>query len=271
MFIKLTKLDNSPIWLNASFVVTVEPRKGGGSIVVPIGDGLDYEVREKAEVVLGLLEKAPVPAVVPVPVSDCLTQTPADVSPEPLRPEPEAAARLEKVLEEKSAERSAANVDSVQPPPPSAEPVESNDDAKPVRKTRKTTAKAKAAAKPRKRATKKGESDDAPPADDTADSAPPAEPQSEPGVPETPQTPQSAEEAPTAVPQETREVMVPPPEQPPLDDMQIFRLKKLMPRSVRKLANTLMAQFRIFDPFAVIRDLETRGVFRLDKDHVIWG
>ena len=83
MFIKLTKLDNSPVWLNASFIVTVEPRKGGGSIVVPIGDGLDYDVREKPEDVLARLEGAPVPTVVPVPVSDCLTKTPEDVSPEP--------------------------------------------------------------------------------------------------------------------------------------------------------------------------------------------
>ena len=92
MFIKLTKLDNSPVWLNASFVVTVEPRKGGGSIVVPIGDGLDYDVREKPEEVLSLLDGAPDPQVVPIPVSDCLTKTPEDVSPEPERgqtPEPE--------------------------------------------------------------------------------------------------------------------------------------------------------------------------------------
>ena len=45
-FVRLTRLDGSPIWLNASFVVTVEPRKGGGSVVVPIGDGLDYDVKE---------------------------------------------------------------------------------------------------------------------------------------------------------------------------------------------------------------------------------
>ena len=33
MFIKLTRKDGSPIWLNASFVVTVEPLRGGGSVV----------------------------------------------------------------------------------------------------------------------------------------------------------------------------------------------------------------------------------------------
>lgn len=62
MFIKLTRLDHSAIWINASFVVTVEPRKGGGSVVVPIGDGLDYDVMESPEAVLALLADAPAPA-----------------------------------------------------------------------------------------------------------------------------------------------------------------------------------------------------------------
>ena len=82
-FIKLTRFDNRPVWLNASFVVTVEPRREGvGSVVVPIGDGLDYDVRESPEDVLKMLEEGIVPAVVPVPVTDGLTPTPADVSPD---------------------------------------------------------------------------------------------------------------------------------------------------------------------------------------------
>ena len=86
MYIKLTRFDNRPVWLNAAFVVTVEPRKdGNGAVVVPIGDGLDYDVRESPEEVLRMLEGCPAPQVVPVPVSDCLTKTPADVSPEPER------------------------------------------------------------------------------------------------------------------------------------------------------------------------------------------
>ena len=92
MYIKLTRFDNRPVWLNAAFVVTVEPRRdGSGAVVVPIGDGLDYDVRESPEIVLRMLEGCPAPQVVPVPVSDCLTKTPADVSPEPERkpPEPE--------------------------------------------------------------------------------------------------------------------------------------------------------------------------------------
>ena len=91
MYIKLTKFDNTPIWLNAAFIVTVEPRREGvGSIVVPIGDGLDYDVRESPETVLAMLEGAPVPAVVPVPPPAALTHTPEDVSPEPeFKPLPE--------------------------------------------------------------------------------------------------------------------------------------------------------------------------------------
>ena len=86
MYIKLTRFDNRPVWLNAAFVVTVEPRRdGNGAVVVPIGDGLDYDVRESPEEVLRMLEGCPAPQVVPVPVSDCLTKTPADVSPEPER------------------------------------------------------------------------------------------------------------------------------------------------------------------------------------------
>ena len=95
MFITLTRPDGTPIWINASFVVTIEPRKGGGSVVVPIGDGLDYEVRESPEAVLAMLGDAPSASVVPVPVSDALTPMPADVSPEP-EPEPPAPPAEEK-------------------------------------------------------------------------------------------------------------------------------------------------------------------------------
>lgn len=82
MFIRLTRTDGLPIWINASFVVTVEPTRSGGSIVVPIGDGLDYDVREAPESVLALLNEAPPARVVPVPPPKALTKTPDDVSPE---------------------------------------------------------------------------------------------------------------------------------------------------------------------------------------------
>lgn len=82
MFIQLTRTDGSPVWLNASFVVTVEPSRGGGSIVVPIGDGLDYEVKETPEAVLAVLDGAPPAKVVPVPPPKTLTPRPDDVSPD---------------------------------------------------------------------------------------------------------------------------------------------------------------------------------------------
>ena len=82
MFIQLTRTDGSPVWLNASFVVTVEPSRGGGSIVVPIGDGLDYEVKEAPEDVLAVLEGAPSAKVVPVPPPKTLAPRPEDVSPD---------------------------------------------------------------------------------------------------------------------------------------------------------------------------------------------
>ena len=85
-------MNGQPIWLNASFVVTVEPTRSGGAIVVPIGDGLDYEVRETPETVLALLAGAPAPTVVPVPPPRALAPQPEDVSPEeelPADPEPE--------------------------------------------------------------------------------------------------------------------------------------------------------------------------------------
>jgi uncharacterized protein YlzI (FlbEa/FlbD family) len=92
MYIKLTRMNGQPIWLNASFVVTVEPTRIGGAIVVPIGDGLDYEVRESPETVLALLAGAPAPTVVPVRPPQALVPQPEDVSPEderPSDPEPE--------------------------------------------------------------------------------------------------------------------------------------------------------------------------------------
>ena len=92
MFIKLTRMNGRPIWLNASFVVTVEPTPIGGAIVVPIGDGLDYEMRETPETVLALLAGAPTPTVVPVRPPRALAPQPEDVSPEderPAEPEPE--------------------------------------------------------------------------------------------------------------------------------------------------------------------------------------
>ena len=187
VFVKLTRLDHSDIWINASFVVTVEPRKGGGSIVVPIGDGLDYDVLESPEAVLARLADAPQPAVVPVPAPKGLapTQEGVDVSPDDSvatdsRPEPRSEAH----------------------PAPAA-------------KATRTRAK-----KPR-----------------------------------------------TAAAHKATE----PSESANLGDDQVARLRKLAPRSVRKLQNTLSSQFSVADPAAALKDLQTRGVLSVDGDHVVWA
>ena len=193
MYTKLTRFDNRPVWLNAAFVVTVEPRRdGSGAVVVPIGDGLDYDVRESPEEVLRMLEGCPAPQVVPVPVSDCLTKTPADVSPEPERkpPEPERQEKeIAKPIEEKPGE-------------PEAKPVK-----KPAR------AKKPAAAKKAKPAKK-----------------PVLE----------------------------------------LSDDEVTRLGKLAPKSIAKLKNTLSTQFRVADVSETVAALESKGVIKLDGNHVSW-
>jgi len=121
MFIKLTRLDNTPIWINAAFVVTVEPRKGGGSVVVPIGDGLDYDVRETTDQVLAMLGDAPAPAVVPVPAPKLLAPTPEDVSPdtEPPRDAPPADRPAEEAKPTKRVRRTrkVAEGDAAEPKP----------------------------------------------------------------------------------------------------------------------------------------------------------
>lgn len=203
MFIKLTRLDNTPIWINASFVVTVEPRKAGGSVVVPIGDGLDYDVKETPEAVLALLGDAPAPAVVPVP-------PPPGLAPKTLGVEAEAE------------------------PTPNAEPV-ADPALAPAKKTTRTRAKTKAsapAAEP-EAATAEAVSDDKPPA-----KKPRARRTKKPAL--------------------------------PLTEDEVARLRKLAPGTVRKLQNTLVAQFRAVEPEAAIVALEAHEILTIDRDHIVW-
>ncbi len=52
MFIKLTKTDGTPVWLNPEFIVRIEPWKKG-SAVAAAGDG-DFEVMEDPRAILAL-------------------------------------------------------------------------------------------------------------------------------------------------------------------------------------------------------------------------
>ena len=214
MFIRLTRLDNTPIWINASFVVTVEPRKAGGSVVVPIGDGLDYDVKETTEAVLAMLDGAPAPAVVPVPA-------PPGLAPKTLGVAPEA--------EPTSTEASVAE--------PVADAV-----AKSV---------AEPAAAPAKKTTR---------ARKAKTTAPAAETEAE--------TAESAtDEKPAAKKPRTRRTKKP---VLPLTEDEVARLKKLAPGTVRKLQNTLVAQFRTVEPEAAIVALEAHEILTIDRDHIVW-
>lgn len=252
MFVKLTRLDSSPIWINASFVVTVEPRKGGGSIVVPIGDGLDYDVRETPEAVLAALAGAPAPAVVPVPAPKGLAPSQGDVSPDdfssvdplPAKPAPHErkAARKASVEDKGKSDSSEAGrgaspmrpSENSSAPQPAAEP----DPADVFAGVVPPPAAEKPAAHPRTRK---------PRAATARKAAAPAAP--------------VAEVVAGAVAKTT-----------PLDlgEDDLARLRKLAPSSVRKLQNTLLSQFHVADSTVTITALEERGVLTLDRDHVIW-
>lgn len=212
MYIKLTRLDNTPIWINASFVVTVEPRKAGGSVVVPIGDGLDYDVKETTEAVLAMLDGAPAPAVVPVPA-------PPGLAPKTLGVAPEA--------EPTSTEASVAE--------PVADAVAKSVAEPAVAPAKKTTRARKAKAAPAAEAEPTAEADGA--------------------------------DKPAAKKPRARRTKKP---EMPLTEDEVARLRKLAPGTVRKLQNTLVAQFRTVEPEAAMAALEAHEILSLDRDHIIW-
>ena len=213
MFIKLTRFDNRPVWLNASFIVTVEPRRdGNGAVVVPIGDGLDYDVRETPAEVLKLLEGAPEPKVVPVPVSDCLTKTPADVSPEPEKKDP--------------------------PPPPSPAPAPAAPEVSAAEEAPQVEESGK---KPRKRTTRKTTKS-------AVEKKPRAAKKADEPKPEPPAAPLKLE----------------------LSDDQVAQLRKMAPKSLAKIKNTLATQFHVADIGGTVLALEAKGAFTLEGNRVGW-
>ena len=147
MFIKLTRTDGRPIWINPEFIVTVEGRKDGGSIVVPGGDGLDYDVKESPQAVMDMCGGKVVVAEIPPPPAP-----PADPPPQ------EKAAEEVKVSEApakkrgRKASKAAAAPEPAPVPetPPATEPLAVAAEAEPA-----THAEEKPAAKPRKRTSRK--------------------------------------------------------------------------------------------------------------------
>ena len=254
MFIKFTRLDGTPIWINSTFVVTVEPRRNGGSVVVPIGDGLDYDVREAPEKVLALIGgSAPAPAAKSEPRAETIAAelarptavaepSAAEPAPEPVSA-PVVAVPPPKALPEKFVDVVANSLSAPQPDEVDSKPIpESAVTTAPGATITVSTAEAPAPAKKttRKRKTK-------------------AEAEAADG---------EATEKPKKAVRSRAKAKKP---ALPLDEAQIERLKKMAPGSVKKLQNTLASQFRIEDPEAAAKALEANGVFSLEQDHVVWS
>ena len=152
MFIKLTRTDGRPIWINPEFIVTVEGRKDGGSIVVPAGDGLDYDVKESPDAVMQLcgggepLSAAEQPATEPAEPMDVL---PMQDAPAVSVAQAEATVqalreKVKRIRDAAAAEKADITLpDGKNTPPDKTEAQPSAEDAKP-----------KTAAKPRKRASR---------------------------------------------------------------------------------------------------------------------
>ena len=149
MFIKLTRTDGRPIWINPEFIVTVENRKDGGASVVPAGDGLDYDVKESSDAVMRLCggeppPEAPVPEPPPPDPNEALPivnapDLPVDQAEATVQALREKVKRLRETAAAKKPDEKAAP--SAEPPPaeaPEAEP-------KPAAKPRKRTSRKKPA------------------------------------------------------------------------------------------------------------------------------
>lgn len=254
MFVKFTRLDGTPIWLNSTFVVTVEPRRGGGSVVVPIGDGLDYDVREAPDRVLAMLEPSgPAPQAAPRPeavaaelVSPRSVVAAEGVSPsavvtEGASPDVVVAVPPPKALPEKFADVVSQGLSAPQPDEIDSKPVEPAKESSAVKIVVSPAAEPAPAKKTvRKRKTKA----------ETADGA-------------------SADAAPVKPKKATRARKSKKPELA-LDAAQVERLRRMAPGSLKKLQNTLASQFRIEDVDGTITALVAGGVIALEQDHVVY-
>lgn len=157
MFIKLTRTDGRPIWINPEFVVTVEDRKGGGAIVVPAGDGLDYDVRESPDAVMRMCGgvAAATPPVLEQPSAGSADQ-PAEEPAGQVAEEPTEALPMQDAPAVSAAQAEATvqalreKVKRLRKATESEKP-EASAAEKPGTKPKEEDAKPKPAAKPRKR------------------------------------------------------------------------------------------------------------------------
>jgi uncharacterized protein YlzI (FlbEa/FlbD family) len=129
MFIRLTKRDGSPVWINVDFIVTVESVRTGGAVVVPSGDGLDYEVRESAEDIFKLIgedavQEVPLESSVEVPCEAPSSKESEPAKEEPVEPSPEPLFEGDAVPVQSESETAAAVTAVMQLSPDAPPPVE---------------------------------------------------------------------------------------------------------------------------------------------------
>ena len=247
MFIKLTRIDGQDVWFNSQYVVTVEPRKGSGALVVPLGDGIDYEVRESPEMIVAALGGDLTPGKV---------KRPPSVTPIGTKP-PQAAAVETKPPAVVSADKVVQPSAAV--PEPELPDFRINSAATPVPfELRNVPEAAEAAAVPsppakktvrRKRTTAKTAADESPSAAKKKETSAEA----------------SAEAAPkkkTVRKTATRKPKLPP---LPLTDEQLVRLQKMAPGNAKRLTNTLKAQFAVEEAEPVIAALQAHGVIAVNE------
>ena len=238
MFIKLTRIDGQDVWFNSQYVVTVEPRKGSGALVVPLGDGIDYEVRESPEMIVAALggDLAPGKAKRPPPAASVVAKPPSVVPADKVVKPAAAVSEAETELPDFRINSAAAPVPfelrnvpeaaaaDVVPPP-----------AKKTVRRKRTTAKAAADESP-SAAKKKETSAEAP-----SEAAPKKK---------------------TVRKATTRKPKLPP---MPLTDEQLVRLQKMAPGNAKRLANTLKAQFALDETESVIAALQAHGVITINE------
>ena len=239
MFIKLTRIDGQDVWFNSQYVVTVEPRKGSGALVVPLGDGIDYEVRESPEMIVAALGGDLTPGKVKRPPSAAAVET-----------KPPSVASADKVVQPSAAVSEAApelpdfRINSAATPVPFElrnvpEATEAAIVPPPAKKTvrrKRTTAKTAAA-------------------DESPSDAKKAEPAAE-APAEAPPKKKTVRKA------ATRKPKLPP---MPLTDEQLVRLQKMAPGNAKRLANTLKAQFALEETEPVVAALQAHGVITVNE------
>ena len=238
MFIKLTRIDGQDVWFNSQYVVTVEPRKGSGALVVPLGDGIDYEVRESPEMIVAALggdlapgkAKRP-PSTAPVEAKQPST-APADKIAKPTAAAPEAKTELPDFRINSAATPVPFELRNV---PEAAEAATVPPPAKKTVRRKRTTAKTAAEESP----------SDAKKTDAAAEA--PAE---------------AAPKKKTVRKAAARKPKLPP---MPLTDEQLVRLQKMAPGNVKRLANTLKAQFALEETEPVIAALQAHGVITVNE------